>query len=98
MTPKQRSFAIYSVATLLLIIPLIGMLLSKEIKWSLPDFIIAGFLLFTTAFSIDLNYAQIANESLSVCLYCISVNCFISDLGGIGCRNIRNSISRKLTL
>ncbi|WP_288790873.1 hypothetical protein [uncultured Elizabethkingia sp.] len=54
MTPKQRSFAIYSVAALLLIVPLIGMQLSKEIKWSLPDFIIAGFLLFTTAFSIDL--------------------------------------------
>ncbi|AIL47208.1 hypothetical protein [Elizabethkingia anophelis] len=53
MTPKQRSFAIYSVAALLLIVPLIGMQFSKEIKWSLLDFIIAGFLLFTTAFSID---------------------------------------------
>ena len=50
MTPKQRSFAIYSVAALLLIVPLIGMQFSKEIKWSLLDFIIAGFLLFTTAF------------------------------------------------
>ncbi|CDN73677.1 hypothetical protein [Elizabethkingia anophelis] len=53
MTPKQRSFAIYSVVALLLIVPLIGMQFSKEIKWSLLDFIIAGFLLFTTAFSID---------------------------------------------
>lgn len=58
MTPKQRSFAIYSVVALLLIVPLIGMQFSKEIKWSLLDFIISGFLLFTTAFSITLLCAE----------------------------------------
>ncbi|MHA7608437.1 hypothetical protein ACV0BM_006230 [Elizabethkingia meningoseptica] len=54
MKSRQRSIAIYSTAALLLAIPFIGMQLSKEIIWSLTDFIIAGFLLFATAFSIDI--------------------------------------------
>lgn len=54
MVPRQRSIAVYSIAALLLIIPFIGMQLSKEINRSLTDFIIAGFLLFTTAFLIDI--------------------------------------------
>ncbi|WP_407484077.1 hypothetical protein [Elizabethkingia meningoseptica] len=53
MAPRQRSIAVYSIAALLLTIPFIGMQSSKEINWSLTDFIVAGFLLFATAFSID---------------------------------------------
>ncbi|WP_407485397.1 hypothetical protein [Elizabethkingia anophelis] len=68
MTPKQRSFAIYSVVALLLIVPLIGMQFSKEIKWSLLDFIISGFLLFTTAFSIDSIMRRVKTKAISLSL------------------------------
>ncbi|PUB28164.1 hypothetical protein C8J95_108108 [Elizabethkingia sp. YR214] len=78
MTPKQRSFAIYSVATLLLIIPLIGMQLSKEIKWSLLDFIIAGFLLFTTAFTIDLIMRRVKIKAFQfICIALVLIVLFL---------------------
>lgn len=54
MTNKQRSIAIYGIATLLLSIPFFGMMFTKEINWSGFDFLIAGILLFGTAFSVDL--------------------------------------------
>lgn len=79
MTPKQRSFAIYSVATLLLIIPLIGMQLSKEIKWSLPDFIIAGFLLFTTGFTIDLIMRRVKTKAFQfICIALVLIVLFLT--------------------
>lgn len=53
ITPKQRSIAIYSLASILLIIPFIGMQFSKSIQWDLRDFLIAGLLLFSTAFGCD---------------------------------------------
>ncbi len=53
MKNKQRSIAIYSVATLLLSIPLIAMQFTTEVDWSAFDFLIAGILLFSTAFAID---------------------------------------------
>ena len=56
ITNKQRSFAIYGIAALLLVIPFIfiGMQFTKEINWSGFDFLIAGILLFGTAFCIDM--------------------------------------------
>ncbi len=50
---QKRSIAIYSVAASILILPLIGMQFSDEVKWSATDFIIAGTLLLITAFGID---------------------------------------------
>ena len=46
ITNKQRSFVIYGLAALLLVIPFIGMQFTKEINWSGFDFLIAGILLF----------------------------------------------------
>lgn len=54
ITSKQRSFAIYGIAALLLVIPFIGMQFTKEINWSGFDFLIAGILLFGTAFCVDI--------------------------------------------
>ena len=54
ITNKQRSFVIYGLAALLLVIPFIGMQFTKEINWSGFDFLIAGILLFGTAFCVDM--------------------------------------------
>lgn len=54
ITNKQRSFAIYGIAALLLVIPFIGMQFTKEINWSSFDFLIAGILLFGTALCVDM--------------------------------------------
>ena len=54
ITNKQRSFAIYGIAALLLTIPFIGMQFTKEINWSSFDFLIAGILLFGTALCVDM--------------------------------------------
>ena len=54
ITNKQRNFAIYGIAALLLTIPFIGMQFTKEINWSGFDFLIAGILLFGTAFCVDM--------------------------------------------
>ena len=50
ITSKQRSIVIYSVAAAILVIPFVGMQFSNEINWSGSDFLIAGILLFVTAF------------------------------------------------
>ena len=54
ITNKQRSFVIYGLAALPLVIPFIGMQFTKEINWSGFDFLIAGILLFGTAFCVDM--------------------------------------------
>ncbi|MBF1148374.1 MAG: hypothetical protein HXL67_01195, partial [Cloacibacterium normanense] len=54
ITSKERSFAIYGIAALILVIPFIGMQFTKEINWSSFDFLVAGILLFGTAFCVDM--------------------------------------------
>ena len=53
MTNKQRSITIYTIAASILAIPLVGMYFTEEIKWKGFDFLIAGILLFSSAFFID---------------------------------------------
>lgn len=53
MTNKQRSITIYAIAASILVIPLVGMYFTEEIKWTGFDFLIAGILLFFSAFFID---------------------------------------------
>lgn len=53
MTNKQRSITIYTIAASILAIPLVGMYFTEEIKWNFFDFLIAGILLFSSAFFID---------------------------------------------
>lgn len=54
MTQKQRSIVIYSMAAVLLAIPFIAMKFTQEVNWSDFDFLIAGILLFSTAFIMNL--------------------------------------------
>ena len=53
MTQNQRSTLIYSIPFVILSIPLIAMQFTKEVNWTLSDFLIMGILLFTTVFTID---------------------------------------------
>ncbi len=42
---NKRLYAIFSGALLLLLIPLIAMIFTREVNWSFFDFVVAGFLL-----------------------------------------------------
>lgn len=53
MTQNQRSTLIYSIPFVILSIPLIAMQFTKEVNWTLSDFLIMGILLFITTFTID---------------------------------------------
>lgn len=66
MTQKQKTLTIYALPLALLSIPLVGNLVSKEVNWSGSDFLIAGALLFTTAFLINLVRSRIKKQSQKV--------------------------------
>ena len=53
MTKNQRSTLIYSIPFVILSIPLIAMQFTKEVNWTLSDFLIMGIFLFITTFTID---------------------------------------------
>ena len=54
ITTNQRSVLLFSIPFVLLSIPLIAMQFTKEVNWTLSDFVIMGILLFVTVFTIDL--------------------------------------------
>ncbi len=62
---KQVNFVPYAVAGILLMVPAIAMQFTKEVNWSLFDFLVAAVLLFAAAFGIDLIYRNVKNKSKS---------------------------------
>jgi len=66
MTHKQKTLTMYALPLALLGIPLLGNLFSKEVNWSGSDFLIAGILLFTTAFIVNLVISKIKKRSQRV--------------------------------
>lgn len=72
ITQKQKTVTMYALPLVLLCIPLLGNLFSKEVNWSGSDFLIAGALLFTTAFLINLVRNKIKKQSQKV-LICILI-------------------------
>ncbi|WP_426480860.1 hypothetical protein [Chryseobacterium sp. R2ACT005] len=66
ITQKQKTVTIYALPLVLLCIPLLGNLFSKEVNWSASDFLIAGALLFTTAFLINMVRNKIKKQSKKV--------------------------------
>ena len=54
MTTNQRSILLYSLPFVILSIPFIAMQFTKEVNWTLSDFVIMGGMLFATVFAIDL--------------------------------------------
>lgn len=53
ITTNQRSVILFSIPFVLLSIPLIAMQFTKEVNWTMSDFVIMGILLFATVFTID---------------------------------------------
>lgn len=47
-SPNKRLAAILLTVTSLLLLPLIAMQFTSEVNWTLSDFVVAGFLLFST--------------------------------------------------
>ncbi len=54
MTTNQRSILLYSLPFVILSIPFIAMQFTKEVNWTLSDFVIICGMLFATVFAIDL--------------------------------------------
>lgn len=52
MTQSQRSTLLYSIPFVILSIPLMAMQFTKEVNWTISDFLVMGILLFTTVFTI----------------------------------------------
>ena len=59
--PNKRLFIIVLITALLLLIPYIAMQFTKEVTWTLFDFIIAGVLLFSTGMLCELAIRKITN-------------------------------------
>ncbi|MDF2932461.1 MAG: hypothetical protein K0R36_1792 [Chryseobacterium sp.] len=66
ITQKQKTTFIYATLAVLLSIPFIGNIISKEFNWSASDFGIAAFLLFGTAFLIDLIQRIVKNKTYKI--------------------------------
>jgi hypothetical protein len=52
-TQKRISKILYSLPIFILMVPLVAMQFTKEVNWTLSDFLIMGILLFATVFTID---------------------------------------------
>jgi len=53
MTQLQRSTLLYSIPLVILSIPLTAMQFTKEVNWTVSDFLVMGILLFATVFTIN---------------------------------------------
>jgi len=58
---NKRLIIILSVATVLLLIPLIAMQFTDEVNWQVGDFIIMGILLYGTGLICELAFKRIKN-------------------------------------
>ena len=67
MKNKRLKFILITVVFLLLI-PLIAMQFTDEVKWTLLDFIVAGILLLSTGFIIDLAIKKVKNINYRIAI------------------------------
>ena len=63
---NKRLFIIVFIPVLILLIPLIAMQFTNEVKWNLMDFVIAGFLLIGTGLIFDFAYRKIKNKKILI--------------------------------
>ena len=71
ITQNKRFLIIITSVAFLLLIPLIAMQFSDEVKWSVYDFVVAGVLLLSTAFSIEFVLRKINKKETRIVLLII---------------------------
>jgi peptidoglycan/LPS O-acetylase OafA/YrhL len=69
ITRNKRLITIVSIAAFLLLIPLVAMLFTNEVKWGLADFVVAGVLLFGTGFMCELVMRKVKKieQRIAIC-------------------------------
>ncbi|SFZ90996.1 hypothetical protein SAMN05428642_1011324 [Flaviramulus basaltis] len=65
---NKRFISILVFATIILLIPLIAMQFSKQVKWSLSDFITAGALLYGTSLFYELILKKVLKKEYRIIL------------------------------
>jgi len=73
ITQNKRWIGILGSASLILLVPLIAMQFTNEVKWELSDFIIAGILLFGTGLMLEMFMRKIKNKKNRIALIVILV-------------------------
>lgn len=77
MDKNKRLIIILFTVPLLLLIPLIGMLFSSEINWSLLDFVIMGMLLLGLGFMLELVLRKVQKKKNRIVLIAIILIMFL---------------------
>ncbi len=72
-TQNKRLGGILLFATIILIIPIIAMQFSKEVNWTLSDFIVAGTLLFGTGLLLELVLRKVKKIRTRIILFSIII-------------------------
>jgi len=75
MAQNKRLIGIVFAIALLLLVPLVAMQFTNEVKWTILDFIVAGFLLLTTglAFEFVLRKVKKTKNRILICLVILAV-------------------------
>lgn len=68
---NKRRIYLFGFATLLLLIPLISMMFSTEVKWDMEDFLLMGILLYGSTFFIDLIFVFVKKRVLRIFFYAL---------------------------
>jgi len=73
--PNNRLLIISFITAMLLLIPLIAMQFTKEVNWTLFDFVVAGILLFGTGLLCELAIRKINNPKhrIAACIAILAV-------------------------
>ena len=67
-TDRKRPLIILAIVLGILLIPLVAMQFSEEVKWTLSDFIVAGALLLTAGFCPDLILRKVGTRKNRILL------------------------------
>ncbi|WP_026710252.1 hypothetical protein [Flavobacterium filum] len=68
ISPNQRLSVIVTVVGIILLIPMIAMQFTDEVKWTISDFIIAGILLLGTGLAIEFVLRTIRSTQIRLLL------------------------------
>ncbi|WP_276977753.1 hypothetical protein [Flavobacterium filum] len=69
ISPNQRLSVIVTVVGIILLIPMIAMQFTDEVKWTISDFIVAGILLLGTGLAIEFVLRTIRSTQIRLLLF-----------------------------